>query len=130
MRRNSTLVVAAFVIARCAASMSAPSLLFAESSVLQASPLQFSLEGLTRSPATVMTSGSLGGWNEDDWVPFLLTATNKDESDHIADVAIDLEYQNAGSYGIDAFAACFSESAADCGSGMTPTVGSSALGSG
>jgi hypothetical protein len=77
-----------------------------------------------------MTSGSLGGWNEDEWVPFLLTVTNKDESDHVADVAVDSDYQNAGRYGIDAFAACFSESAADCGSGRTPAVGSSAVGSG
>ena len=130
MRRTSTLVVAAFVIAICAVSFSAPGLLFAESSVTQASPLQFSLEGLTRSPTTAMTSGSLGGWNEDEWVPFLLTVTNKDESDHVADVAVDSDYQNAGRYGIDAFAACFSESAADCGIGRTPAVGSSALGSG
>jgi hypothetical protein len=130
LRRTSALVVAVSVIAICAVSFSAPSSSFAESSVLQASPLQFSLEGLTRSPATVMTSGSLGGWNEDEWVPFLLTVTNKDESDHFADVAIDADYQNAGRYGIDAFAACFSESAADCGSSRTPAVGSSALGSG
>jgi hypothetical protein len=77
-----------------------------------------------------MTSGSLGGWNEDEWVPFLLTVTNRDESDHVVDVAIDSDYQNAGRYGIDAFAACFSESGADCGSGRTPAVGSSAVGSG
>jgi len=77
-----------------------------------------------------MTSGSLGGWNEDEWVPFRLAITNKDPSDRIADVAIDSDYQNAGRYGIDAFAACFSESVADCGSGRIPTVGSSALGSG
>jgi len=77
-----------------------------------------------------MTSGSLGGWNEDEWVPFRLTVTNKDESDHVTDVAVDSDYQNAGRYGIDAFAACYSESAADCGSGRTPAVGSSALGSG
>jgi hypothetical protein len=77
-----------------------------------------------------MTTGSLGGWNEDEWVPFRLNVTNKGESDHVTDVAIDSEYQNAGRYGIDAFAACFSESAADCGSGRIPTVGSSALGSG
>jgi hypothetical protein len=114
----------------CAVSLMAPSPLFAESSILQASSLQFELQGLTRSPATAMTSGSLGGWNEDDWVPFRLTITNKDPSDRIADVAIDLDYQNAGRYGIDAFAACFSGSAADCGSGVTPAVGSSALGSG
>jgi hypothetical protein len=130
LRRTPALVVAAFVIAICAVSLSAPSLFFAESSVLQASPLQFRLEGLTRSPATVMTSGSLGGWNEDEWVPFLLTVTNRDESDHVVDVAIDSDYQNAGRYGIDAFAACFSESGADCGSGRTPAVGSSAVGSG
>jgi hypothetical protein len=77
-----------------------------------------------------MTTGSLGGWNEDEWVPLLLTVTNKGESDQVVDVAIDSDYQNAGRYGIDAFAACFSESAADCGSGMIPTVSSSALGSG
>ena len=130
MRRTSTLVVAVFVIAICAVLFSAPRVLFAESSVLQASPLQFRLEGLTRAPETVMTSGSLGGWNEDEWVPFLLTVTNKDESDHVADVAVDSDYQNAGRYGIDAFAACFSESTADCGGGRTPTVGSSASGSG
>lgn len=128
LRRTSTLIVAMFVTAICA--LSAPVQLSAESSVLQASPLQFSLEGLTRSPSTVMTSGSLGGWNENEWVPFRLTITNKGESDYVTDLAIDSEYQNAGRYGIDAFAACFSESAVDCGSGRTPTVGSSALGSG
>jgi hypothetical protein len=127
---NSFLLIPAFVIAVCAASLMVPGPLFAESGVLQASPLQFELHGLTRSPAAAMTSGSLAGWNEDDWVPFRLTITNKDPSDHVADVAIDLDHQNAGRYGVDAFAACFSESAADCGSGMTPAVGSSALGSG
>ena len=129
MRRASTVVVAAFVIAVCAISFSNLNLLCAGSNNLQTGPLQFRLEGLTRSPSTEMTSGSLGGWSEDQWVPFRLTVTNNDERGQTADLAIDLEYENAGRYGIDAFAACFSESAADCGSGMTPTVGSTALGS-
>jgi hypothetical protein len=124
------LIVAAFTIALFVMSFSAPGRLSAESNVLQTNPLQFKLEGLTRSPATLMTSGSLGGWNEDEWIPFLLTVTNEGESDHVTELAIDSDYQNAGRYGIDAFAACFSESAADCGSGSTPIVGSSALGSG
>jgi len=76
-----------------------------------------------------MTTGSLGGWNEDEWVPFRLTITNTEESVQVVEAAINQEYENDGRYGIDAFAACFAESA-DCGSGRTPTLGPSAIGSG
>jgi hypothetical protein len=108
---------------------SIPALLFAELRDAEANPLQYTLEGLTRSPAVGMTTGSLGGWNEDDWIPFRLTINNTEGSVHVVEAAINLEYENEGRYGIDAFAACFSESA-DCGSGRTPQIGQSAKGSG
>ncbi len=129
MQRKFGAPLTVIVVMICATLFLCPTQLLAESGVLQEGPLQFRLEGLTRSPAVVMTTGSLGGWNEDDWVPFRLNITNTDGSDNVAEAAVNLEHENAGSYGIDAFAACFSESAG-CGSGRTPTVGPSVVGSG
>lgn len=100
-----------------------------ESGVTQGDPLQYTLQGLTRSPMVTMTNGSLGGWNEDEWVPFRLVITNTGGDAQVTEAAINLEYENSGSYGIDAFAACFAESA-ECGSGRTPQVGPGAVGSG
>lgn len=77
-----------------------------------------------------MTSGSLGGWNEDDWVPMRLVITNRGGNTQLAEAAMNLEYSNGARIGIDAFAACFSATAADCGIGRMPTVASSASGSG
>jgi len=130
-RTSSAAVATALLAAIYAVSTLASPSALAQSSLLQEEPFQFRLMGLTRSSIGAgMTDGSLGGWNEDDWVPFRLTVTNSGESDRPAEAAIDLEYQNAGRIGIDAFAACFAESAADCGSGGRPTAGSSAVGSG
>jgi len=95
----------------------------------EVNPLQYTLEGLTRSPDVRMTAGSLGGWNEDEWVPFRLTMTNTEENLQVVQAAINQEYENDGRYGIDAFASCFANSA-DCGSGRNPTLGPSAIGSG
>jgi hypothetical protein len=95
----------------------------------EGNPLQYTLEGLTRSPDVKMTTGSLGGWNEDEWVSFRLNVTNTEETVQAVEAAINQEYENDGRYGIDAFAACFAESA-DCGSGRTPVLGSSAIGTG
>lgn len=95
----------------------------------ETNPLQYTLEGLTRSPDVRITTGSLGGWNEDEWVPFRLTVTNTEENVQVVQAAINQEYENDGRYGIDAFASCFAESA-DCGSGRTPILGPSAIGSG
>ena len=108
-------------------SFSAPSLLFAQSS---GNPFQYTLEGLTRSPNVTMTTGSLAGWNEDDWIPFRLTIINKGEGEQITEAAVNLEYENEGRFGIDAFAACFSDTAPDCGNGRKPTISSSAVGNG
>lgn len=77
------------------------------SSPLQ-NPLHFTLEGMTRTPTMGMTEGSLGGWNENDWVPFRLTADNPSGNDATFEAAINMEYQNNGKIGIDAFADCFS----------------------
>jgi hypothetical protein len=96
----------------------------------QQAPLHFSLEGMTRTPQMGMTEGSLGGWNENDWVPFRLTADNQGGNDATFEAAINMEYQNNGRIGIDAFADCFSASASDCGSGMTPMMGGMAAGTG
>jgi len=94
-------------------------------------PLQFNLEGMTRMPMMGMTQGSLGGWNENDWVPFRLTAENGGGNDATFEAAIDMEYrENRGRIGIDAFADCFSASSPDCGSGMTPMMGGMATGTG
>lgn len=91
------------------------------SSPLQ-NPLHFTLEGMTRTPTMGMTEGSLGGWNENDWVPFRLTADNPSGNDATFEAAINMEYQNNGKIGIDAFADCFSASSPACGSGMTPMM--------
>ncbi len=93
-------------------------------------PLQFTLEGMTRMSMMGMTEGSLGGWNENDWVPFRLTATNSGGNDARFEAAINMEYQNNGRIGIDAFADCFSASSPACGSGMTPMMGGVATGTG
>ena len=119
-----TILVTIYVI-----SFSNPTTSLAELNNAESTPLQYTLEGLTRSPTVRMTTGSLGGWNEDEWVPFRLTITNTEESVQVAEAAINQEYENDGRYGIDAFAATFAESA-DLGSGRTPTLGPSAIGSG
>lgn len=93
-------------------------------------PLQFNLEGMTRTPTMGMTKGSLGGWNENDWVPFRLTADNPGGNDTTFEAAINMEYQNNGRIGIDAFADCFSSSSPDCGSSMNPMMGGTAIGTG
>ena len=93
-------------------------------------PLQFRLEGLTRSPTIGLTSGSLGGWNENEWVPFQLTADNPGNEAVTFEAGMNLEYQNNGRIGIDAFADCFSSSATDCGAGSIPAFGGSATGTG
>ena len=109
--------------------LSNPAVTLAELYDSEGNPLQYTLEGLTRSPDVKMTTGSLGGWNEDEWVPFRLNITNTEETVQAVEAAINQEYENDGRYGIDAFAACFAESA-DCGSGRTPILGPSAIGSG
>jgi len=101
----------------------------ARSNPLQ-TPLQFNLEGMTRMPTIGMTQGSLGGWNENDWVPFRLTAENGGGNDAAFEAAIEMEYQNNGRIGIDAFSDCFSASSPDCGSGMTPMMAGMASGTG
>jgi len=93
-------------------------------------PLLFTLEGMTRMPMMGMTEGSLGGWNENDWVPFRLTADNQGGNDVTFEAAINMEYQNNGRIGVDAFADCFSASSSDCGSGMSPMMGGMATGTG
>jgi hypothetical protein len=110
-------------------SFSNPTLSATELNNSEGNPLQYTLEGLTRSAGVRMTTGSLGGWNEDEWVPFRLTITNTEANLQVFQAAINQEYENDGRYGIDAFASCFANSA-DCGNGRTPTPGPSAVGSG
>ena len=90
-----TILVTIYVI-----SFSNPTPSLAELNNAESNPLQYTLEGLTRSPNVRMTTGSLGGWNEDEWVPFRLNITNTEESVQVVEAAINQEYENDGRYGI------------------------------
>ncbi|MEM2781552.1 MAG: hypothetical protein QXG45_02375 [Nitrososphaerota archaeon] len=85
--------------------------------------IKYTLEGLRLSPSVEMTTGSLQGWNEDDWIPFRLTIEGDPGSSVSA--AIALEYTKSGKYGIDGFASCFGDTypPKPCGSGSTPSSG-------
>jgi hypothetical protein len=122
------LALAYYVMPSSAVSVDASELV-ARSNPLQ-TPLQFNLEGMTRMPMVGMTQGSLGGWNENDWIPFRLMAENGGGNDATFEAAIEMEYQNNGRIGIDAFSDCFSASSPGCGSGMSPMMGSMATGTG
>jgi hypothetical protein len=103
------------------------------------SSTQFRLQGLslehTCNPnCASLTTGSLFGWAEDDWVPYQLTIDNSGGGSALSvSVVINLDYYISHSgdlFGIDSFSNCFGSgtlgditSASYCGSGSAPVPG-------